>query len=125
MADHLPFINHLAAQEAGVTLGGFAALPDAEQQEWFKFVLEGPSRFRQRLMVAEIRNMFRDFLTGSKTLTPLEEPWIDSVFEHPMAAHDRNMKNARKAKRDAAVKRAKALFEREQAATAGREIANG
>ena len=125
MTDHLPFINHLAAREAGKSLAEFDALSEAEKQEWMKFALEGPSKFRETLMIAEIRNMFRDFLTGAKTLTPLDENWIDAVFEHPAATFERNIKAARKAKRDAAIKRAKERHEREQRATAGREIVNG
>ena len=116
MAEHLPWINHLAAREAGCTLTEFAALPPAEQAEWRRFTLEGPSRLRDTLMIAEIRNLFVDFLTGEKTLTPVNEKWMDGILEHPDAAFQRRLDEAKARRREAAIQRARALHEREQAA---------
>ena len=116
MAEHLPYINHLAAQEAGVTLGAFAELPDAEQQSWKQFVLEGPSRLRDTLMIAQIRNLFLDFMTGAKTLTPLDDEWMNGILENPQQAWNRKLEAAKAKKKADAVKRARALHEREQKA---------
>ena len=115
MSEHLPWINHLAAREAGVSLTGFAALPPAEQQEWIKFTLEGPSRLRDTIMIAEIRNMFQDFLTGSKTLTPVDEEWLDGVLEHPDAAWERRVAEVKKRRKAERIAAARALHDREQA----------
>ena len=116
MSEHLPWIEHLAAREAGVTLTEFAALPPAEQAEWRRFTLEGPSRLRDTLMIAEIRNLFIDFLTGAKTLTPVNEEWMDGILEHPQAAWQRRLDETKARRREAAIKRARALHERENGA---------
>ena len=116
MSEHLPWINHLAAREAGTTLTGFAALPAAEQEEWRRFALEGPSRFRDTLLIAQIRNLFIDFLTGAKRMSPVDEPWIDGVLEHPEEAWQRRLDEAKERRKADALKRARALRERETAA---------
>lgn len=115
MSEHLPWINHLAAREAGVTLVAFAALPPAEQQEWIKFTLEGPSRLRDTIMIAEIRNMFRDFLARSKTFTPVDEEWIDGILEHPKAAWERRVADTKARRRAERIRAARELYDREQA----------
>lgn len=118
MPEHLPWINHLAASEAGVTLVQFADLPPDEQREWKQFVLNGPSRLRDTLMIAQIRNLFLDFMTGSKTLTPVSEEWVDGVLEHPQAVVNRAVEDAKARKKAAAIQRARALHEREARAEA-------
>ena len=115
MADHLPWINHLAAREAGKGLVEFSQLPPAEQQEWIRFTLEGPSRLRDTLLIAEIRNLFLDFLPGAKTMTPLDEEWLDGLLEHPQAAWERRVAEAKAKRRAARIASARALYEREQA----------
>ena len=114
MSEHLPWIYHLAAREAGVTLMEFNALPPAEQREWRRFVVEGPSRLRDTIMIAQIRNMFHDFLTRPKTLSPLDEEWLDGVLEHPGAAWDRRVAEAKRERREARIASARALYERER-----------
>lgn len=116
MADHLPWVFHLAAREAGVGLVEFSKLTNAEQREWVRFALEGPSRYRDTLMIAEIRNMLMDWLTGAKTLTPLDEAWIDGVLEHPDEAWERRLAEAKAKRRAERIAAARALHEREQAA---------
>ena len=115
MSEHLPWIHHLAAREAGKTLLEFEALPPAEQEQWRRFVLEGPSRLRDTLMIAQIRNMFHDFLAGSKTLTPVDEEWLDGVLEHPGDAWDRRVAEVKAKRKRDRIAAAKALYEREQA----------
>ena len=115
MAEHLPWINHLAAREAGLSLVEFSNLPNAEQREWMRFTLEGPSRLRDTILIAEIRNMFMDFLTGAKTFTEVDEPWLDGLLEHPDAAWERRLAEAKAKRREARIASAKALYEREQA----------
>ena len=100
-------------------LTAFAALPPAEQAEWVRFALEGPSRFRETLMVAEIRNLFRDFMTGAKTLSPVDEAWLDGILEHPDAAWERRVAAAKDRRRRDRIAAAKALYDREQAAGGG------
>lgn len=115
MSEHLPWIHHLAAREAGKSLIEFSRLPAAEQAEWRRFVLHGPSRLRETVMIAEIRNMFRDFLTRAKTLSHVDEEWLDGVLEHPGAAWDRRVEEAKARRRESRIAAAKARFEREQA----------
>ena len=115
MADHLPWINHLAAREAGCTLIEFAALPPAEQAEWIRFALDGPSRLRDTLMIAEIRNLALDYLTGRKTTSPIDGEWLDGILEHPQAAWERRLAQARAERRREAIARAQALYRRERA----------
>lgn len=107
-------MNHLAAREAGKGLVEFSALPPAEQQEWIRFTLYGPSRFRDTLLIAEIRNLFVDFLTRSKTLSPLDEEWLDGLLEHPKAAWERRVAEAKAKRRAERIAAAKALYDREQ-----------
>ena len=114
MVEHLPWINHLAAREAGVTLIEFSHLPAAEQNEWVQFTLRGPSRLRDTLLVAEIRNLIRDFMTGSKTLTPVDESWIDGILEHPDDAWRKRVEAAKAARRESRIASARALYERER-----------
>ena len=116
MSEHLPWINHLAASEAGVTLVEFAALTPDEQKEWKQFVLYGPSRLRDTLMIAQIRNLVLDFMTGSKTLTPVDEGWVDGLLEHPQEAVNRAVDEAKARKKKAIRERALALHESEQRA---------
>ena len=121
MSDHLPFIHHLAAREAGRTLKEFAALTEAEQQSWMKFALEGPSRFRDTLMIAQIRNMLGAFFGGVK----FDDSWLDAVFENPDAAHERKLASAKQSKKAEAVRRAKELHEREKSAIASGVVPHG
>ena len=114
MSEHLPWINHLAAREAGLSLVEFSKLPPAEQSEWMRFTLKGPSRLRETILIAEIRNMFLDFLTGAKTLTPVDEPWLDGLLEHPEAAWERRVAEAKAKRRADRIASAKALYDREQ-----------
>ena len=114
MSGHLPWINHLAAREAGKTLIEFANLPPDEQAEWIRFTIQGPSRLRDTLMLAEIRNMCRDFLTGSKTLTPVDDDWIDGILEHPEEAWERRLRDAAAQRRASRIASARALYERER-----------
>ena len=114
MAEHLPWINHLAAREAGCTLMEFAALPAAEQAEWIRFTLDGPSRLRDTLMIAQIRNLFIDFLTAAKSMTPVNEEWADGILEHPSAAWERKVADVKARRREDALRRAAALREREE-----------
>ena len=116
MSAHLPWINHLAAREAGVTLMEFAALTPDEQAEWISFTLNGPSRLQDTLMIAEIRNLFRDFMTGSKTLTPVDDEWLDGILEHPDEAWERRVKAAKAKRRAERIASAQALRRREMAA---------
>ena len=116
MSEHLPWVNHLAAREAGVGLIEFSQLAPAEQREWIRFTLLGPSRFRDTLMIAEIRNLFVDFLTRSKTLSPVDEEWLDGVLDHPEAAWERRVAETRAKRKAERVAASKALHERESAA---------
>ena len=93
----------------------FSRLTNAEQREWMRFALEGPSRFRDTIMIAEIRNMFADFLSGAKTFTPVDEEWLDGVLDHPQAAWERRLAEAKAKRRAERIAAAKALYEREQA----------
>lgn len=115
MSEHLPWIYHLAAREAGKTLLEFHALPPAEQEQWRRFVLQGPSRLRDTLMIAQIRNMFSDFLSGAKTLTPVDEEWLDGVLENPVEAWERRVAETKERRRQDRIKSARLLYEREQA----------
>ena len=119
MSGHLPWINHLAAREAGRTLIEFAALPADEQAEWIRFTLHGPSRLRDTLMLAEIRNMIRDFMTGSKTLTPVDDDWIKGILEHPDEAWSRQLREAAAKRKASRIAAARALYDRERQAEGG------
>ena len=116
MSDHLPWINHLAAREAGKGLVEFSQLPDAEQAEWVRFTLEGPSRLRDSIHIAQLRNMFRDFLSGAKKFTPVDEAWLDGVQEHPESAWESRVRETVARRKADRIKSARALHEREQAA---------
>ena len=65
-------------------------------------------------MIAEIRNMFRDFLTGAKTLTPVDEAWIDGILEHPDEAWQRRLDAAKAKRRQARIDEARAIYDRER-----------
>ena len=114
MSDHLPWINHLAAREAGVTLIEFFRLTTAERAEWRRFVLEGPSRFLETMMIARCENMIADYLTGAKKMSPVDAEWLDGVLEHPKAAWDRRVEEAKRSRRAARIAAARALYERER-----------
>ena len=116
MPAHLPWINHLAAREAGKGLAEFADLPPGEQAEWIKFTLHGPSRLQETIMIAEIRNMMADFLTGSKTLSPVDESWLDGILDHPDAVWERRVADAKARRREQRLQAAKARYDRERAA---------
>ena len=118
MERHLPWINHLAAREVGLTLIQFAELPPDEQREWKQFVLRGPSRLRDTVMIAQIRNMFQDFMTGSKTLTPVDEEWIDGILQNPKDVLETVLAEARQERKAQLIRRARALHERESLAEA-------
>lgn len=94
----------------------FSKLTPLEQREWIKFTLYGPSRLRDTLLIAEIRNLFVDFLTRSKTLSPVDEEWLDGILEHPKAAWERRVADAKARRRAERIAAAKALYERERAA---------
>ena len=116
MTDFLPWINHLAASEAGVTLVEFERLTPDEQAQWKAFVVMGPSRLRDTLMIAEIRNLFLDFLTSSKKLTPVDEEWLDGVLAHPAVAWERRVEATKRRRREDRIKAARELYERERKA---------
>ena len=114
--DHLPWKYHLGAREAGVGLMEFHELPAAEQDEWIRFALHGPSKLRDSVNIAHIRSMIFDFLTGSKDIHGVDEEWLDGLLEHPDAALERRVEEARKKRRADSVAMTKALFEHENAA---------
>ena len=92
----------------------FNALHPAEQSEWIRFALHGPSRFRDTLNIAHIRSLFVDFLTQSKNLREVDEEWLDGLLEHPEAAWERRVKAARARRRKDRIEAARELRERER-----------
>ena len=124
MLEHLPWINHLAARELRMTLlefnepgpdeGGKGRLTEAEREEWRKFVLSGPSMLMDTLLFLEIRNVLEAQYTGAKTLDSPNERWIDGILEHPDAAWEKRMEDAKRLRRERKIASARALHEREQ-----------
>ena len=113
MSDHLPWVNHLAAREAGMGLMEFAALNPAEQNEWIRFTLKGPSGFRDTLNIAHIRSMVFGYLAGSKKIPGVDEDWLDGVMEHPDAAWERRVNDVKAKRKADRIAEAKALHARE------------
>ena len=114
MSDHLPWKYHVAAREAGLGLLEFNRLNPTEQNEWIRFALHGPSRFRDTLNIAHIRSLFVDFLTQSKTLHEVDEEWLDGLLEHPDDAWERRLQSAKEARKKQRIAAAADLREREQ-----------
>lgn len=80
---HLPWINHLAAQEAGVSLKEFNELEPEIQQSWKDFVIRGPSRLRHLLMMTRLTNMCEAYMTGKATTSAQNREYLDGLISDP------------------------------------------
>ena len=115
----LPWLDAEAAKESRNGLLEFASITPDEQDYWRRYVLSGPSEFRRTVMIAEIRNLMIDFLTQSRTLTPVDEEWIDGMMGHPDEVWERRIESVKAARRKERLASARALREREMRAERG------
>ena len=97
----MPWLTHVAARESGSTLSDFHDLQEWEKREWFRFALQGPSRFRDTMILDDIRTIIVAYFSGKTDILKQDRDWMDGMMMDPQELKEQRESDKREREWDA------------------------